>query len=138
MMTAMSLLPPLSVLDLSPIVDGGSAAQALAHSLDLAQHAEAWGCRRYWVAEHHNMDGVASSATAVLVGYIAGGTKTIRVGSGGVASARPSCSTACATMRRRKAPQRAHRSARGALAAGAAGAAAAPGAAAAGPPQEGA
>lgn len=77
-------LPPLSVLDLSPIVEGGSAAEALAHSLDLARHAEAWGYRRYWVAEHHNMDGVASSATAVLVGHIAGGTKTIRVGSGGV------------------------------------------------------
>ncbi len=77
-------LPPLSVLDLAPIVDGSTAAQALAHSLDLAQHAEAWGYRRYWVAEHHNMDGVASSATAVLVGHIAGGTKTIRVGSGGV------------------------------------------------------
>lgn len=77
-------LPPLSVLDLSPIVEGSDAAQALAHSLDLAQHAEAWGYRRYWVAEHHNMDGVASSATAVLVGHVAGGTRTIRVGSGGV------------------------------------------------------
>ncbi|HVK31425.1 MAG TPA: LLM class flavin-dependent oxidoreductase [Burkholderiaceae bacterium] len=77
-------MPPLSVLDLSPIVEGGDAAQALAHSLDLARHAETWGYRRYWVAEHHNMDGVASSATAVLVGYIAGGTTTIRVGSGGV------------------------------------------------------
>jgi len=75
---------PLSILDLSPIVEGGDAAQALRNSLDLAQHAEAWGYRRYWVAEHHNMDGVASSATAVLVGYIAVGTKTIRVGSGGV------------------------------------------------------
>lgn len=77
-------LPPLSILDLSPIVEGGSAAQALANTLDLARHAEAWGYRRYWVAEHHNMDGVASSATAVLVGHVAGGTKTIRVGSGGV------------------------------------------------------
>jgi luciferase family oxidoreductase group 1 len=75
---------PLSILDLSPIVEGSDAAQALRNSLDLAQHAETWGYRRYWVAEHHNMDGVASSATAVLVGYIAGGTKTIRVGSGGV------------------------------------------------------
>ncbi len=82
-MAAMSL-PPLSVLDLSPIVEGASAADALRHSLDLAQHAEAWGYRRYWVAEHHNMDGVASSATAVLIGHLAGGTKTIRVGSGGV------------------------------------------------------
>jgi luciferase family oxidoreductase group 1 len=83
MIAAMSL-PPLSVLDLAPIVEGATAADALRHSLDLAQHAEAWGYRRYWVAEHHNMDGVASSATAVLVGHIAGGTKTIRVGSGGV------------------------------------------------------
>jgi luciferase family oxidoreductase group 1 len=83
MMVAMSL-PPLSVLDLSPIVEGASAADALRHSLDLAQQAEAWGYRRYWVAEHHNMDGVASSATAVLVGHLAGGTKTIRVGSGGI------------------------------------------------------
>ncbi len=74
----------LSILDLAPIVEGGDAAQALSNSLDLAQHAEAWGYHRYWVAEHHNMDGVASSATAVLVGHIAGGTKTIRVGSGGV------------------------------------------------------
>ena len=75
---------PLSILDLAPIVEGSDAAQALRNSLDLAQHAESWGYRRYWVAEHHNMDGVASSATAVLVGHIAGGTKTIRVGSGGV------------------------------------------------------
>jgi luciferase family oxidoreductase group 1 len=78
------LLPPLSVLDLSPIVEGRTAREALTNSLDLARHAEACGYRRYWVAEHHNMDGVASSATAVLVGHIAGGTKTIRVGSGGV------------------------------------------------------
>jgi luciferase family oxidoreductase group 1 len=76
--------PTLSILDLAPIVEGGDAAQALSNSLDLAQHAEAWGYRRYWVAEHHNMEGVASSATAVLVGHIAGGTRTIRVGSGGV------------------------------------------------------
>ena len=77
-------MTPLSVLDLSPIVAGSDAATALRHSLDLAQHAEAWGYRRYWVAEHHNMDGVASSATAVLVGHIASGTRSIRVGSGGV------------------------------------------------------
>lgn len=75
---------PLSVLDLAPIVAGSNAAEALRNSLDLAQRAESLGYRRYWVAEHHNMDGVASSATAVLVGHIAGGTKTIRVGSGGV------------------------------------------------------
>jgi luciferase family oxidoreductase group 1 len=77
-------LPPLSVLDLAPIVEGSSAADALRNSLALARHAEACGYRRYWVAEHHNMDGVASSATAVLVGHIAAGTTTIRVGSGGV------------------------------------------------------
>jgi len=75
---------PLSVLDLAPIVEGSSAADALRHTLDLARHAEAWGYRRYWLAEHHNMDGVACSATAVLVGHVAGGTATIRVGSGGV------------------------------------------------------
>jgi len=80
MMWAMQNPTPLSVLDLSPIVEGGDAALALRCSLELARHAESLGYRRYWVAEHHNMDGVASSATAVLVGYIAGGTKTIRVG----------------------------------------------------------
>ena len=77
-------LPPLSVLDLSPIVEGGSAREALLNTLDLAQHCEALGYRRYWLAEHHNMDGVASSATAVLVGQVAAVTKTLRVGSGGV------------------------------------------------------
>ncbi|MCG3189748.1 MAG: hypothetical protein LKCHEGNO_02246 [Burkholderiaceae bacterium] len=75
---------PLSILDLAPIVEGSDAAAALRHSLDLAQHAEAWGYARYWVAEHHNLDGVASSATAVLIGHIAAGTRTIRVGSGGI------------------------------------------------------
>jgi luciferase family oxidoreductase group 1 len=75
---------PLSVLDLSPIVEGSNAGEALRNSLNLAQHAESLGYNRYWVAEHHNMDGVASSATSVLIGYLAGGTKTIRVGSGGV------------------------------------------------------
>ena len=75
---------PLSVLDLSPIVEGSTAAEALRNTLDLAQHVEELGYNRYWVAEHHNMDGVASSATSVLIGYIAGGTKTLRVGSGGI------------------------------------------------------
>ncbi|MBE7416562.1 MAG: LLM class flavin-dependent oxidoreductase [Ideonella sp.] len=75
---------PLSILDLAPIVEGSDAASALRNSLDLAQHAERWGYRRFWLAEHHNMDGVASSATAVLVAHVAGGTRTIRVGSGGV------------------------------------------------------
>jgi luciferase family oxidoreductase group 1 len=80
----MPTLPPLSVLDLSPIVEGGNAAEALRNTLDLARHCEALGFRRYWVAEHHNLDGAASSATAVLVGQIAAVTRTIRTGSGGV------------------------------------------------------
>ena len=75
---------PLSVLDLSPIIQGGDAALALKNSLDLAQHAERWGYRRYWVAEHHNMPGIASAATSVVIGHIAGGTSTIRVGAGGI------------------------------------------------------
>jgi luciferase family oxidoreductase group 1 len=73
-----------SVLDLSPIVDGGNATSALANSLDLARHAERWGYHRYWVAEHHNMPGIASAATAVVIGHIAAGTQTIRVGAGGI------------------------------------------------------
>lgn len=73
-----------SVLDLSPILEGETAAQSFRHSLSLAQHAEKWGYHRYWVAEHHNIPGVASAATSVVIGYIAGGTSTIRVGSGGV------------------------------------------------------
>ena len=77
-------MTPLSVLDLAPIVEGSDAATSMRNALDLAQHAERWGYRRYWLAEHHNMDGVACSATAVLVGHVAGGTQTIRVGSGGV------------------------------------------------------
>jgi luciferase family oxidoreductase group 1 len=75
---------PFSVLDLSPVVKGGTPAQAFRNTLDLAQHAEGWGYTRFWLAEHHNMPGIASSATAVLVGHVAGGTRTIRVGSGGV------------------------------------------------------
>ena len=80
----MPRMVPLSILDLAPIVEGSDAASALRHSLNLAQHAENWGYKRFWLAEHHNMDGVASSATAVLIGHVAAGTKTIRVGSGGV------------------------------------------------------
>ena len=80
----MPAMTPLSVLDLAPIVEGSDAAESLRRSLDLARHAEAWGYRRYWLAEHHNMDGVACSATAVLIGHVAGGTSSIRVGSGGV------------------------------------------------------
>jgi luciferase family oxidoreductase group 1 len=75
---------PFSVLDLSPIVEGASAAQAFRNSLDLAQHAEHWGYHRYWFAEHHGMPGVASAATAVVIGHVAGGTTTIRVGAGGI------------------------------------------------------
>ncbi len=74
----------LSVLDLAFITQGGSAGEALAHSLDLARHAERWGYRRFWLAEHHNMVGIASAATAVAIGHVAGGTKTIRVGAGGI------------------------------------------------------
>ncbi len=74
----------LSVLDLSPIIEGGTASDALANSRSLAQHAEKLGYLRYWVAEHHNMRGIASAATAVLIGHIAGGTHTIRVGAGGI------------------------------------------------------
>ncbi|WP_423228639.1 LLM class flavin-dependent oxidoreductase [Pseudaquabacterium inlustre] len=77
-------MPPLSVLDLAPIPEGGDAATALARSVALARQAEACGYQRYWLAEHHNMDGVACSATAVLVGHVAGATQRIRVGSGGV------------------------------------------------------
>ncbi|WP_257459352.1 LLM class flavin-dependent oxidoreductase [Archangium lipolyticum] len=75
---------PFSVLDLSPIVEGGDAAQALHNTLDLARHAERWGYQRFWLAEHHNMPGVASAATSVVIGYVAGGTSTIRVGAGGI------------------------------------------------------
>src|SRR6202167_5776690 len=75
---------PFSILDLSPIVEGASAADALANSLALARHAEGLGFRRFWLAEHHNMPGIASAATAVVIGHVAAGTKTIRVGSGGV------------------------------------------------------
>lgn len=75
---------PFSVLDLSPIVQGGDAAQSFRNTLDLAQHAERWGYRRYWMAEHHGMPGIASAATAVLIGHVAGGTTTIRVGAGGI------------------------------------------------------
>ena len=75
---------PLSVLDLSPIVQGGDAAQSFRNSLDLAQHAERLGYRRYWLAEHHGMPGIASAATAVLMAHVAGGTRSIRVGAGGI------------------------------------------------------
>ena len=75
---------PFSVLDLSPIAEGGTPAEALRQTLGLARHAEALGYNRFWLAEHHNMPGIASAATSLVIGHVAGGTKTIRVGSGGV------------------------------------------------------
>jgi luciferase family oxidoreductase group 1 len=75
---------PFSVLDLAPIAEGGDAAQSFRNTLDLAQHAERWGYNRYWMAEHHGMPGIASAATAVLIGHVAAGTATIRVGAGGI------------------------------------------------------
>ncbi|MES2398601.1 MAG: LLM class flavin-dependent oxidoreductase [Pseudomonadota bacterium] len=75
---------PFSVLDLSPIVRGNTATDALRNTLALAQHAEKFGFKRFWLAEHHNNPGIASAATSVVIGHVAGGTQTIRVGSGGV------------------------------------------------------
>jgi luciferase family oxidoreductase group 1 len=75
---------PLSILDLAPIVRGGDAGQALRNTLSLAQHAEGWGYRRIWFAEHHNMPGVASAATSIVIAHVAGGTSRIRVGAGGI------------------------------------------------------
>lgn len=75
---------PYSLLDLAPVTEGGSPAQSFANTLTLAQHAEALGYRRFWLAEHHNLPGVASAATAVLIGHVAAGTSRIRVGAGGV------------------------------------------------------
>ena len=77
-------LIPFSILDLSPIVEGGDAAQSFRNTLDLAQHAEAWGYTRYWLAEHHGMPGIASAATSVVIAHVAGGTTRIRVGAGGI------------------------------------------------------
>src|SRR5512147_49569 len=73
-----------SVLDLSPICAGGTAADAFRNSADLARHAERWGYKRYWLAEHHNMPGIASAATSIVIAHVAAATKTIRVGSGGI------------------------------------------------------
>jgi luciferase family oxidoreductase group 1 len=75
---------PLSILDLAPVVEGATPADAFRNSLDLAQHAERWGYRRFWLAEHHNMPGIASAATAIVISHIAQGTQRIRVGAGGV------------------------------------------------------
>ena len=80
----MSNLPPLSILDLAFVTQGSTPGEALGRSVDLARHAEDWGYRRFWLAEHHNMVGIASAATSVVIGHVAGGTKTIRVGAGGI------------------------------------------------------
>jgi luciferase family oxidoreductase group 1 len=80
----MNTVPAFSVLDLAPVKQGGSIADTFRNSLNLARHAEALGYTRFWLAEHHNMPGIASAATSVLIGFIAGGTQTIRVGSGGI------------------------------------------------------
>ncbi len=77
-------VPPFSVLDLAHVTQGSTPGDALHNSLDLAQQAEEWGYKRFWLAEHHNMVGVASAATAVAMGYVAAGTMTIRVGAGGI------------------------------------------------------
>src|SRR5581483_5144825 len=75
---------PFSVLDLSPIVEGGDAAQALQNTLDLARHAERLGYHRYWLAEHHNIPSVASAATAVVIAAVGMVTNSIRIGAGGI------------------------------------------------------
>lgn len=74
----------LSILDLAPIAEGSDAARALRNSVDLARHAERWGYERFWLAEHHNMPGIASAATSVVIAHVAGGTSRIRVGAGGI------------------------------------------------------
>ncbi|MFD1737342.1 LLM class flavin-dependent oxidoreductase [Bacillus salitolerans] len=74
----------VSVLDLAPIVQGGSVSESLKHTVDLAKHVERWGYHRYWLAEHHNMPGIASSATSIVIGHVAASTSSIRVGSGGI------------------------------------------------------
>ena len=75
---------PFSLLDLSPIAEGSTAADSFRNSRDLAQHAERWGYTRYWLAEHHNIPGVASAATSVLIGHLAGATERMRIGAGGI------------------------------------------------------
>jgi luciferase family oxidoreductase group 1 len=75
---------PFSILDLAPITEGSDAAESFRRSLDLAQHGERWGYHRFWLAEHHGMPGIASAATSVLMGHVAAGTKTIRIGAGGI------------------------------------------------------
>src|SRR3954468_10028566 len=77
-------MTPISGLGLAPVPLGSTPADALRNTLDLARHAEHWGYTRYWLAEHHNMVGIASAATAVVIGYVAANTRTIRVGAGGI------------------------------------------------------
>jgi luciferase family oxidoreductase group 1 len=77
-------MPVLSILDLAHVPEGSTPSDALRNSLDLAQHAEKWGYNRFWLAEHHNMIGIASAATSIAIAHVAGGTKTIRVGAGGI------------------------------------------------------
>jgi luciferase family oxidoreductase group 1 len=77
-------MPRLSVLDLSPVIEGGDPAMAFRNTVDLAQHAEQWEYHRFWLAEHHNLPGIASAATSVVIGHVAGKTKSIRVGAGGI------------------------------------------------------
>src|SRR5205085_6577276 len=75
---------PFSILDLAPIIEGSDAGEALRNSLDLAKHVEALGYRRYWMAEHHNLPGIASAATAVALAHVGAGTNSIRIGAGGI------------------------------------------------------
>ena len=77
-------MPVLSILDLAHVPEGSTPSDALRNSLDLAQHTERWGYNRFWLAEHHNMVGIASAATSIAIAHVAGGTKTIRVGAGGI------------------------------------------------------
>jgi luciferase family oxidoreductase group 1 len=75
---------PLSILDLSPVIEGGTIIDSLNNSLDLARHAERWGFNRYWLAEHHGIAGIASAATSIVIGHVAAGTSTLRIGAGGI------------------------------------------------------
>src|SRR3954468_8204781 len=77
-------MPPFSVLDLAPVPQGKTPGEALRNSVDLARHAERWGYGRFWLAEHHGMPGIASAATAVVIGHVAAGPSTIRGGAGGI------------------------------------------------------
>ncbi|SQI20129.1 monooxygenase [Salmonella enterica subsp. arizonae] len=90
---------PFSVLDLAPIPEGACAKEAFSHSLDLARLAEKRGYHRYWLAEHHNMTGIASAATSVLIGYLAANTTTLHLGSGGVNATEPFTAGDCRAVR---------------------------------------